>query len=414
MVACRVEQLQAPPGGALLHHPTRSSRRLWTNEQENNSRPVSCTKSADDKRDTATEYCRRSTDSGYCSAMTDSRSSRQFAIMQLLRARGWLSSASLAERFNVSQRTIYRDIENLISHGVLIEATAGRSGGFRLARENPAESLTVDSQDALQLYALGLIRHAITEPGESSDGPALSAHTRRVMATLSQRIYFDTTEWYWRDDGSGHLSDLRNAVLTTTAVEISLRDKGDSRNRTLIAKPYGLVWKAGDWWLVAARPNAMIERFKLNNMDRVTKTDLRFQYPEDFDLAQWWKQALEDHGRGQTRVVLLVHSDSREEMLRLNLKPDSEVRDGEGGTLYITLYVDRWRWLIPLLATFGSQVRALEPPELVNAIKEHHMAALAAYEVVPAHNLSEAAPYRNDDSRLRATRGRDADDLNTA
>jgi predicted DNA-binding transcriptional regulator YafY len=320
----------------------------------------------------------------------------------------------LAERFGVSQRTIYRDIENLMSHGVLIEATVGRNGGFRLSRENPAESLTVDSQDALQLYALGLIRQDITESGESAEGPAISAHTRRVMATLGQRIYFDTTEWYWRDDGSGHLSVLRNALLTTAAVEMSLRLKGDTPNRTVIAKPYGLVWKAGDWWLVAARPNAIIERFRLNNIDRVTKTDLRFQYPEDFDLAQWWRQALEDYGRGETRVVLLVQPDSREEMLRLNLKPDSEVRDGEEGTLHITLYVDRWRWLIPLLATFGSQVRALEPPGLVDAIKEHHVKALSAYEAIPAQKPSETSAYRNDDSRLRATRGRNGSDRSSA
>jgi len=345
--------------------------------------------------------------------MTDPRSSRQFAIVHLLRARGWVSSASLAERFGVSQRTIYRDIENLVSHGVLVEATTGRNGGFRLARENPAESLTVDSQDALQLYVLSLIRQEAGEIGES-ENTAISAHARRVVLTLSQRIYFDTTEWYWRDDGSGHLSALRSALLTTTAVEMSLREKRGAPNRTVIAKPYGLVWKGGDWWLVAARPNAIIERFKLNNMDRVTKTDLRFQYPDDFDLAQWWTQALEDYGRGQTKVVLLVEPDSREEMLRLNLKPDSEVRDGEDGTLYITLYVDRWRWLIPLLATFGSHVRALEPPELVAAIKEHHMASLAAYAAVPSRNPGEAAPFRNDDSRLRATRGRNAGDRTTA
>lgn len=343
--------------------------------------------------------------------MTNPRSSRQFAIMQLLRARGWVSAASLAERFGVSQRTIYRDIEYLLSHGVRIEATAGRNGGFRLARENPAESLTVDSQDALQLYALGLVRQTATEVGDSVEGTAVNAHARRVVATLSQRIYFDTTEWYWRDDGSGHLSVLRDALLTTAAIEMTLREKGDTPNRTIIAKPYGLVWKAGDWWLVAARPNATIERFKVNNMERLTKTDLRFQYPEEFELAQWWKQALEDYGRGQTRVVLLVQPDSREEMLRLNLKSDSEVRAGDNGLLYITLYVDKWRWLVPLLATFGSQVRALEPPELVKTIKEHYLTALSAYENAPADDLSEMAPYRNDDSRLRATRGRNADDM---
>jgi predicted DNA-binding transcriptional regulator YafY len=342
--------------------------------------------------------------------MTNPRSKRQFAIVQLLRARGWVSSVSLAERFAVSPRTIYRDIEQLISHGVMIEATAGRTGGFRLARETPTESLTVDSQDALQLYALSLIRQEPADGLESPDAAAVGQHARRVMARLSQRIYFDTTEWYWRDDSSGHLATLRDAVITALAVEITLREKGRAPYRTVIVKPYGLVWKAGDWWLVAAKPNSEVQRFKLNNIDRVTKTDLQFRYPDDFDLAAWWKQALEDYGRGTTRVVLLVQPDSREEMLRLNLKPDSEVRDGDDGVLFLTLYVDRWRWLIPLLATFGSQVEALEPTELVQAIRNHHEAALRMYHTAPPQRASNATPFRNDDSRLRATRGRTADE----
>jgi hypothetical protein len=56
--------------------------------------------------------------------MTNQRHARHIAIVHLLRSRQWVSSVSLANRFRVSQRTIYRDIEELIAAGIPIEAVA--------------------------------------------------------------------------------------------------------------------------------------------------------------------------------------------------------------------------------------------------------------------------------------------------
>jgi predicted DNA-binding transcriptional regulator YafY len=178
-----------------------------------------------------------------------------------------------------------------------------------------------------------------------------------AVRKLSRRIYFDTSDWYWKDEGSGHLAILREALLGGSTVDITIRAKYiDDRNR-LVVKPYGLVWKAGEWWLVAAPPHEAPLRYQLNNIDRLVATDLKFSYPEDaFDLQRWWVQALEDFGRGPNKVVIRVTPDNREEMLRLGLKPDSEVHHQPDGTLRIVLYVDRWRWLVPLVASFGGGV----------------------------------------------------------
>ena len=178
---------------------------------------------------------------------------------------------------------------------------------------------------------------------------------------------------------------------------------------TLIVKPYGLVWKGGEWWLVAAPLRGEVQRHRLNHVDRLVRTDLSFTHPEGkFDLRQWWTQTLEDYGRGPNRVTMRVFPSGREEMLRLGLKPDSEVHHEPDGTVRIVLYVDKWLWLVPLVASFGSDVIVDEPAELRGAIRQHLVDALKAYDLQDTEGepSGDEANYRNDDSRLRSMRGR--------
>lgn len=137
-----------------------------------------------------------------------------------------------------------------------------------------------------------------------------STYARDTFRKRGQRICFDTVDWYWRDEGSGHVPAVRYALLTSTAVEISIREKRSSDTAVITVKPYGLVWKGGEWWLVAAPPRGEPARYRLNHIDRLIRTDLRFSHPEEaFDLRQWWTQTLEDYGRGPNRVVLGVRVD---------------------------------------------------------------------------------------------------------
>ena len=344
--------------------------------------------------------------------MANQRYARHIGIVHLLRSRQWVSSVSLANRFGVSQRTIYRDIEELIAAGIPIEAVAGREGGYRLNSDNPVDPLILDADDALRLYVLGLIdtadEHSVGD-AELLQAGGVSTYARDMLRKLSQRIYFDTRDWYWKDEGSGHIPTVRYALLTSTAIEITIRTKHSADMNTLVVKPYGLVWKGGEWWLVAAPLRGDAQRYRLNHIDRIVRTDLTFTHPEEkFDLREWWTKALEDYGRGPNRVTMRVFPSGREEMLRLGLKPDSEVHHEPDGTVRIVLYVDKWRWLVPLLASFGSDVILDEPADLRAAIRQHHADALKAYEALDTASgpAADAANYRNDDSRLRSTRGR--------
>lgn len=340
--------------------------------------------------------------------MAVKRHSRQVGIVHVLRSREWVSANSLARRFEVAVRTIYRDIEELIAAGVPIESVSGPEGGYRLASDQPLAPLTLDADEALKLYVVSLLdRRQASEPG--NDVPELgNTYSREALKRLSRRIYFDTADWYWKDEGSGHLPAVRYALLTGNALKLTTRVKGKAEPAVTIVKPYGIVWKAGEWHLVAAPIDEPPTRYRLNLVDYLALTDLRFSYPDDeFHLQSWWASAMEAHGKGETRVVLRAQPAVRDELLRLTLKSTSEVEHTPDGGLVIRLYVDRWEWLIPLVSSYGGDVLIEEPAELRDAIVAQLRRALDAYEDAARIALEVvAAGLRNDDSRVRSTRGR--------
>lgn len=327
--------------------------------------------------------------------------------MHVLRSREWVSANSLAQRFDVAVRTIYRDIEELCEAGVPIESVSGPEGGYRLASDQPLTPLTLDADDALKLYVVSLLDRKQTDEPDSTIPDIGSTYSREALKRFSQRIYFDTADWYWKDEGSGHLPAVRYALLTGTALKLTLRVKGKVDPGVTVVKPYGLVWKAGEWYLVAAPLDEPPTLYRLNLVDQVTQTDLRFSFPGDFHLQTWWAEAMEAYGKGDTRVVLHAGPNARDELLRLSLKSTSEVEKTDDGGLVIRLYVDSWEWLIPLVTSYGGDVVVEEPVELRGAIVAHLQRALDAYGDI-AGNERDMLPagFRNDDSRLRSTRGR--------
>lgn len=345
---------------------------------------------------------------------TNDRHARQLRIVHILRSREWVSATSLANRFGVSQRTIYRDIEQLIAYGIPVEAIPGKDGGYRLGTADLIDSLSLASEDLFRLYVLGLLNEHPEFVSLSTgilQAHDFRPHMRDLIRKISERIYLDPSDWYWKDEGSEHLPTLRHAILTNTAIEICVRVMHRGPVDTAVVKPYGMVWKGGEWYLVAAPMHAAPRRYSLRLIDRLTETDLRFKYPDasEFRLRDWWSEHLVAYGRGPNRVVIHVADTAREELLRLGLKPDSEVRHNADGSLTIVLFVDRWQWLIPLVTSYGEEVVIEEPPELRKAIETHLRAALRQYDPeLPSTNgtATGATRFRNDDSRLRSTRAR--------
>src|SRR6059058_3412157 len=184
------------------------------------------------------------------------RASRLISLLLLLQTRGQLTAAELAERLEVSERTIQRDADALAAAGVPVEAVRGPAGGYRLAGgyRTRLTGLTADEADAL--FAAGM-------PGPAAElglGGELAAARLKLLAALPQELqeratrssrlfHLDTRGWFRAEDTVPHLPALAAAVWQGCRARIRYRERGRVVQRTI--DPLGLVLKGGAWYLVA-------------------------------------------------------------------------------------------------------------------------------------------------------------------
>ncbi len=341
------------------------------------------------------------------------RIARLLGILLMLRAKEWVPASDLSKRFVVSVRTIYRDVEFMQAHGIPIQGSSGPDRGYRLEKESPIDPLQFDSDDAMTLYLQGAtgagMPDSLTKRAEAILG-ALSPDHRseacRVFALVKQRVYFDTTEWYWRDQSSGVIPQVREGVLSERMLRIRHYPRGSAEDVTVVLCPYGLVWKAGEWYVVGqAEKRRSVERIRLARIIACEVENRSFEYPPEFDVRRWWAGELERFGKGSIKVRLRGANSIRGELLSLQTKETSVVEFDERG-VRLTLFVDRWEWLVPLVLSYGTSICVDEPLELRCAVAEELERALAQYRGI-YHEPKNVGV--NDDSRRRATRGRPQD-----
>ncbi|NOU78679.1 WYL domain-containing protein [Paenibacillus sp. LMG 31459] len=221
------------------------------------------------------------------------RADRLLSILLLLQSRGKISSRELAQTLEVSERTIFRDMESLSISGIPVLAERGREGGWRLA-EGYRTSLTgmkPKEIGALLLPADPAILQALGIQEEfSSAVRKLQAAGARQPATafslLNERIHIDGAGWHPSGETYPSLTALQEAIWEDRKVKISYM-RGEERSERLIS-PFGLVAKRGVWYTVAETSGEM-RTYRVSRISSAEVTDEYFSRPQDFNLTQYWE-----------------------------------------------------------------------------------------------------------------------------
>jgi predicted DNA-binding transcriptional regulator YafY len=223
------------------------------------------------------------------------KSSRLLEMVLLLQAKNPRTAGELAAALEVSERTVFRDVDALSAAGVPIFATRGASGGIHLVEgyrkaiaeldEDEVRALYVSGADPLADLGLG----APLQRAREKLSNALSERQRSVAETTGARIRIDQRRWGQDGVPTETLATLRRAVWEERRLALLYRDRlGKETARTV--DPLGLVSKSGVWYVVA-RDGAELRSFRA---DRILSTEIareRFERPRDFDLDRYWSES---------------------------------------------------------------------------------------------------------------------------
>lgn len=284
--------------------------------------------------------------------------SRLFKIVYYLLDRGTATAPELAERFEVSVRTIYRDIDALSGAGIPIYAESGRNGGIRLMPAFTLDRAILSGQEKTEILS------SLEGLGRIS-----GMYSRETMEKLSALFGVAASDWLevdfsrWGDMPCDNrkFEELRDAVIQHCCVKITYAGT-DGRGGERIIEPLKLLYKSKDWYLKAYCRTK--QGFRLFKLSRILEWEL---LQEEF-IPKPYPEAPESMPESCGRVVLRFPGQMA---YRVYDEFDvSQIRKDADGSLTVTATMPQDDWLVGYLLSFGTQVEILEPRSLADYISE--------------------------------------------
>lgn len=238
--------------------------------------------------------------------------SRLLSILMLLQARGRMSASALAAEFEVSERTIHRDIDQLSAAGIPVYAERGRSGGFALLDGYRTKLTGMSQSEAETLFLAGL-------PGPMAELgladilsaarlkliAALPAHVQPGAERIAARFHLDPAPWFRTSDPQPHLTTVARAAWDGRQIKVRYRPSGEDATKLRTLAPLGVVLKAGAWYLVASSGKS-IRTYRVANIVDAEMTSESFERPKGFDLALHWEKSARAYEEGVYRETAQV------------------------------------------------------------------------------------------------------------
>jgi predicted DNA-binding transcriptional regulator YafY len=223
------------------------------------------------------------------------RADRLLSLLMLLQTRGRMTAKKLAEELEVSERTIYRDIDALSIAGVPVYGEPGPEGGYALL-DSYRTNLTGLSEGEVRALFMLSIPASLAELGVSQElkaallklSAALPAAHRHDERLVRQRFHLDSTWWHQGEEAVPHLQTIHQAVWQDRKLYLTYRLPLAIEIEQFV-DPYGLVAKAGVWYLVYAISGCM-RTHRVSDLLDARMSEESFERPTGFDLAAFWKE----------------------------------------------------------------------------------------------------------------------------
>lgn len=287
------------------------------------------------------------------------KDNRLFRILYYILEKGKVTANELADKFEVSVRTIYRDIDSISSAGIPIYATQGKGGGIEIAEDFVlSKSLLSENEKQQIMSALqGLDNTTIQRENE-------------LLTKLSALFKMKNTSWIevdfnnWQNNKMYEktFDDIKSAILSKNIISFTYFSSNEKETDRSV-KPVRLLFKSQDWYLYALC--LLRNDFRYFKLSRIKNLEI---HTEKFD-DNFEDVILKKETPHENTVNIKVKFD-RKVAFRVYDELNGEITEDNDGNLYTEIEIPNDYNLYNYIFSFGDEAEVLEPEEVRMQIKK--------------------------------------------
>ena len=316
------------------------------------------------------------------------RADRLLSILLLLQAHQRMTARDLAQRLEVSERTILRDMSALGSAGIPVRAERGAGGGWMLLdsyrttltglKETEVQALFLTRPQRL-LADLGLDKAA--EVGLLKLLAALPSASRRGAQDISQRIHVDVGGWRRAEEATPQLPILQEAVWQERRLRM-VYQRGDESVVERVVDPLGLVAKGSVWYLVAGVEGEP-RSYRVSRVREASLLEEPCARPDGFDLVAYWERSTAEFTAALPRYLATLRVEAgllgrlrqgeRYTQLEAEEPPDVD------GWARVEMRFEEEHNAVEFILGFGDRIEVVAPEELRSQVIQQAEEILTLY-----------------------------------
>lgn len=309
---------------------------------------------------------------------------RLVAILVVLLRKERVQAKELAEKFDVSARTILRDVEAINLAGIPIVTFQGANGGIGIAEGYRLDKSVLTGDDmAAVITALKGIDGAIT--GKRHEilmeklKNTLPLHQLEALDNKLKQLIIDLSPWHEDAYTKNKLAAIRRAIEGTLELEFTYTDS-EGRKTQRTAEPYSLILKAQKWYLYAwCRLRNDFRYFKVSRIGGLKTSETVFK-PREV-LADNLSEEPEWYGSGSPVTLDLVFIKELENIVAEWFGENAQ-KDENGNIRVITTLPEN-NWLYGYLLSFGPGIEVVSPPRIRNILADMAKEIFEKYSSAP-------------------------------
>lgn len=311
------------------------------------------------------------------------KTDRLVSIIMILLEKKRISAHILADMFEVSKRTIYRDIEAISMAGIPVSATPGTGGGIEIIGHYKIDK-KVFSRDDLSALLMGLnslpktLRTREVEHTLAKMKSLIPSEQAKEIEIKTNQILIDLTPWFEEANINHNLEIIKTAIDENRLLSFTYID-GHSKKSERTVEAYQLVLKGRSWYVQTfCHTKKDFRLFRLSRMTALTLLEEKFIPREYQKPVLDFEEAARDL---QTIIKLRIHKSILDRLLEF-CSFDNIKADGEEHYFVEYPFIDR-DYYYDMLLSFGDKCECLEPLSVREKLKQKIQSLMQVYGSEP-------------------------------